>query len=277
MLVYEDACLPPRAYDYVIVAATLRSMQLTMNLDGATTPVGMPADVEAPFAEQDRLRQAIRTPHIVSSSKLFGFLPQKPWICPGNQWPRTPEGEVAKVVLTDTLARQMYFLDPYPEDPCAGLAVLISYNWGDDAIKHMAIPSDAGLKRAYEVALETAHASGDVVAASVGRIPDYMLAVVDWQLEPMIFGGFKLDYPEQYRHTTQVVYQYQRAGERVFLANNNCSYQGGWIEGAMQSGMNAAAAVLRGLGAQLREDVEGLFAPNPFQGAVDVVELRYAK
>jgi hypothetical protein len=72
-----------------------------------------------------------------------------------------------------------------------------------------------------------------------------------------------------------VVYQYQYANHaheghshRVFLANNNCSFQGGWIEDAMQSAVNAAAAVLKVMenqGDATDFRLDPLFAANPFE------------
>lgn len=255
-LVFTEGAAKPAAHDYVIVATTLRSMQLTMNLDGARPPQGLEG-VVPPF--DDRVRQAIRTAHIVSTSKLFGFLPDKPWD-QDEKWPRLPDGRPVKCLLTDTLARAVYFLE---HEGKPGVTVLVSYNWGDDAIIHQAVPTEAELKRAYQVGLETANVEGLPLAKGIAGIADDHLKRVQWQIEPMIFGGFKLAYPAQYRHTTRVVYQYQTPEQRVFLANNNCSYQDGWIEGAMQSGVNAAAAVLRGMGApEFR--MAPLFAGNPF-------------
>ena len=114
------------------------------------------------------------------------------------------------------------------------------------------------------------------------------LQSIVWQTEALSFGAFKIDFPEQYYYTSQMVYQYHdakkdptgRSARRIFVANNNCSFQGGWIEGAMQSGVNAAAAVLKVMNAQrearhLRDDVTSLFKNDPFAGVIEELAPKY--
>ncbi|ETW98613.1 flavin monoamine oxidase family protein [Candidatus Entotheonella palauensis] len=296
----ETNGLVHRAYDYVIVATPLRSMQIRMNLDAETPPRSYAENSAPVFGGEvnNMVRESLRIPHIMNSSKLFGFLPNKPWN--ESSWPHH-EGDPVKVVLTDTLARQMYFLDPYPDDPTAGTNVLISYNWGDDSVKIMGIQDydrsqiidprsnpDYALKLAYEFGLETM-ITPSPVADSLKQITlenqNRDLTSVIWQREPMIFGAFKLDYPKQYFYTSQMVYQYHYANaehpeqsKRVYIAGNNCSYQGGWIEGALQSAVNASAAVLKHLSDQgLATDfrMQELFEPNPFQNVLEDLKAQY--
>ena len=304
-----------RQYDYVIVAAPLRSMQIRMNLDAAVSPERY-ADKSSPvFAGTglNMVRESLPMPHIVDSSKLFGFLPKRPWDIDKN-WPhhtdKNGKRHPVKCVLTDTLARQMYFLDPYENEKNAGSNVLISYSWGDDATKIAGIQNynqlqaidpranpDFVLKQAYEFGLETA-IKDNPVATALKQISvedqDKHLTSVIWQNEPMIFGAFKLDFPNQYYYTSQMVYQYQDANKTieppspfppislsrgVYLAGNNCSYHGGWIEGAMQSGVNACCAVLKTMSLRNQatdfERMEVLFAPNPFQNVLSSISNKY--
>ncbi len=289
-----------RPYDYVIVATTLRSMQIRMNLDANASP-GRYAHMSDPVfggEANNMVRESLRIPHIMNSSKLFGFLPYKPWNDPA--WPRH-QGDPIKCVLTDTLARQMYYLDPYPEERTAGTNVLISYNWGDDAVKIMGIQAydrsqiidpranpDYALKQAYESGLETMIVPSPVANSlkqiTIGNQDRNLMSVI-WQQEPMIFGAFKLDYPQQYYYTSQMVYQYHYANgldpqrsKRVYLAGNNCSYQGGWIEGAMQSAVNACSAVLKHMteqGQARNFRMQALFESNPFQKVLEEMRAKY--
>lgn len=292
-------------YDYVIVGTTLRSMQIRLNLDSEIVPDRYQkiygGGLKSVFGGEDHnmVREAIRIPQIMNSSKLFGMLEHKPWTNP--QWAedwgsvcRDGTDYPVKCVLTDTLARQMYFLDPYPKIAKAGSNVLISYNWGDDSVKIMGILDyeksqvitqdsnpDFNLKVAYELGISSALPDSIVAEVLKVDIPlctgdqEKNLQSIVWQQEPMIFGAFKIDYPEQYYYTSQMVYQYHAAkgtsSNRVYVANNNCSFQGGWIEGAMQSGINAAAAVLKTM--QCNDEASGfrmdnLFEPNPFEEVV---------
>ena len=290
-------------YDYVIIATTLRSMEIGMNLDAKVPPTRYLYENynnKAVFRGEPNhmLRESLRIPHIMNSSKLFGFLETKPWI-DNDDWPHHNDDPI-KCVLTDTLARQMYYLDPYPEDDNAGSNVLISYNWGDDSVKIMGIldyeqdqvidPSATAnyhLKEAYQTALDTTRLVSPV-AQSLEQITiedqdEYLQSVV-WQQESMIFGAFKIDYPNQYYYTSQIVYQYQYANsgprehsKRVYLAGNNVSYQGGWIEGAMQSAVNAVSAVLKHMfETEMADDfrMQELFEPNPFQDVLDSMDVK---
>lgn len=296
--VYANGNPSPDTYDYVIITTPLRSMQISMNLDAEVSPKRYPDSV-AVFGgeENDMLRESLRIPHIMNSSKLFGFLPKRPWDEDPN-WPKH-KGEEVKCVLTDTLARQMYFLDQHPDNPEAGCNVLISYNWGDDSVKVMGILDtdykqeppvnpNLNLKEAYQTALETT-IRDNPVATSLEQITtaspaDHLQSVV-WQQEPMVFGAFKLDYPNQFYYISELVYQYQYANsrkeehsKRVYIAGNNVSFQGGWIEGAMQSAVNAASAVLKDMSSNGQADefrMDDLFEPNPFRDVLDTLERRH--
>lgn len=286
-----------RQYDYVIVATTLRSMQVRMNLDAKVSPRKYSSESQAVFGDDRdyKIRESLRVPHIMNSSKLFGFMPTKPWKENGGieNWPYH-KGEPVKCVLTDTLARQMYFLDPYPNDEDAGSNVLIGYNWGDDSVKIMAIRNyepwqvvgqnanpDVVLKNAYQLGLEGSDLNNPIANSLESIQTEEQLASVIWQEEPMIFGAFKIDYPNQFYATSRLVYQYQQAvgdespSKRVYLAGNNCSFQGGWVEGAIQSAVNASAAILKhmetcGLVENFRMDE--LFKPNPFLDILEQLE-----
>ncbi|PHZ86564.1 FAD-dependent oxidoreductase [Paremcibacter congregatus] len=318
----ENNDLTYKHYDYVIAGTTLRSMQIRLNLDAEVVPDQFQdayndGNLVPVFSgeENNMVRESMRVPHIMNSSKLFGFVPQKPWTNPRweHRW-----GEVryegknypVKCVLTDTLARQMYFLDPYKHDDTAGSNILISYNWGDDSIKVMGILDyhkdqvitpgsnpDFNLKTAYELGIGSAlrnNVVADVLRYDIPLAPDQQeinLQSIVWQKEPMMFGAFKIDYPEQHYYTTQMVYQYHYANEqstrkkrhqrsnRVFVANNNCSFQGGWVEGAMQSAVNAATAVLKSMehhGEATGFRMNSLFQENPFNQVIQQLSPRYA-
>jgi len=287
-------------FDFVIVTAPLRSMQICMNLDANVPPAPYAGCQDAVFGNCDStmIREAIRIPHVMNASKMFGFLPAKPWVN-NEDWPHI-HGDPIKCVLTDTLARQMYFLDPYPEEDSAGCNALISYNWGDDAVQIMAVRNyeqgqftnpaaspDFVLKNAYQngicSAIENSPIAETLNQITVANQYETLQSVI-WQEEPMIFGGFKIDYPQQYYYTVQMVYQYQQADQlestRVFLAGNNVSFQGGWIEGAMQSAVNAASAVLKVMERLdlLEPDsfrMESLFQANPFPYCKEELAKKY--
>lgn len=140
---------------------------------------------------------------------------------------------------------------------------------------------------AYQNGLASAIADSPVAKSleqiTVENQEDTLRAIV-WQEEPMIFGAFKIDNPQQYYYTAQMVYQYQQvklAGDsRVFLAGNNVSFQGGWIEGALQSAVNATCSVLKGMENHglIKPDsarMDVLFEDNPFASTCQMLAHKY--
>jgi tryptophan 2-monooxygenase len=76
---------------------------------------------------------------------------------------------------------------------------------------------------------------------------DNQILNVDWQLVPYYYGAFKLNLPGQEANVQSVYYQFLSAlGDSdtgLYLAGDGVSWSGGWTEGALQTGLNAAAAV----------------------------------
>jgi len=226
----------------------------------------------APFAGDTNrfVRDAIRVPNMINASKLFGLLETKPWHNDAIDWPHitTAEGtsEPIKCVLSDTLARQMYFLDPFPEDKTAGINPLISYNWGTDSTQMQAVmnysasqtpntEADANfdLKTAFRLSIDGTIENSPVAQAISAIQPeqsDSHLTSIFWQEQPLTFGAFKLDYPCQYPYSATLYFQYQnvvrdeKQTRNIILAGNNTGFIGGWIEGAFISSVNAVSAVL---------------------------------
>lgn len=295
--------LEMKAYDYVIVTVPLRSAQIRMQADATVVPISYRdyvAKSAFPDDGQRDVRDAIRIPNMMDASKLFGFVREKPWV-PGSgiNWPKV-DGQPVKCVLTDTLPRQMYFLDPYPQRDDAGLNVLISYNWGADSIRNQGIMNympwhdiygnacpDFNLKMAYQLAISSTTENNpvaqvlDSITVEDTRHPENpVLSSVFWQQKPLIFGAFKLDFPGQYYYGAQVAFQYQevkddRPCNRIILAGNNVAFIGGWVEGAFMSAVNAVAAVLYhitkepGGGHRAEFRMDDLFRPNPFDGIIE--------
>ena len=68
--------------------------------------------------------------------------------------------------------------------------------------------------------------------------------LIDWQDQENFYGAFKLNYPGQDSYNQSLYYQFASSNNGVYLAGDSISWSGGWIEGALQTGMNAAAAVI---------------------------------
>ena len=71
--------------------------------------------------------------------------------------------------------------------------------------------------------------------------------MIDWQDTPHYYGAFKLNYPGQDVLNQRLYYQFLDDDTNIYLAGDSISFSGGWIEGALQTGMNAAAAVVHSI------------------------------
>jgi monoamine oxidase len=74
------------------------------------------------------------------------------------------------------------------------------------------------------------------------------IITVSWEKTPHYHGAFKLNYPGEYRHQL-VLSEQNRATDPVwdrgvYLAGDSVSFSGGWVEGALQTGIQAAICAI---------------------------------
>jgi hypothetical protein len=136
----------------------------------------------------------------------------------------------------------VYYLD-YPQTENG--VVLVSYTWGDDADKLLGLD----VPTRFEEVLRNINP----------RFAEYLVPVggeilsVDWEAELYFYGAFKLQYLGQEPALRAAYYQFlsvldPMADTGVYLAGDGVSRSGGWTEGAVQTGVNAACAVAKRLG-----------------------------
>jgi hypothetical protein len=90
-------------------------------------------------------------------------------------------------------------------------------------------------------------------------LPDFPgddpVQMLEWQSEPYFNGAFKLSQPGQDTYVQSMYWDYQRAGTAndtgVYIAGDCCAWTSGWVEGALQTALNAACAVLASSGGTL--------------------------
>ena len=212
-----------RSYPAAIFATTTRVLEML----GLTLP-------GAPFSSD--VQTAIRNLHMMESSKLFIRTQTKFW---------KTDDTVPWNIQTDQLPRGVYCLD-YPQTDYG--VVLISYTWGDDSSKLMAFDAQSRFNL-----LRSVIASFAPQFANYLEPVDDEILMVDWQLEPNYYGAFKLNLPGQEANVQSVYYQFLSSLDPstdtgVYLAGDGVSWTGGWTEGALHTGINAAAAVGQHLG-----------------------------
>ncbi len=209
-------------YDAVILATTTRSMQVDINITDQGKGL-----IPQPVAS------AIRQLHLMNSSKLFVLTKTKFWQAPNANLPSN--------IQADGLVRGLYCLDYYPDTPNQGYGVvLISYTWGDDSTKYLGLSDPAERLEACLRSLEAC--ASDFVTALRPQIIAEHTRMIDWQLDRDYFGAFKLNQPGQDQYN-QRLYSHFLTAQNLFLAGDSVGWCGGWIESALQSGMNAASAV----------------------------------
>lgn len=226
-------------FDAVIVATTTSAMELMgLTLQGGNTSAAL---------LQQAPKVAIRDLHLMNSSKLFVLTKTKFWYKENN--PLT-HADLPSNMQTDELMRGLYCLDydtdpddPEKRNPQGKGVVLISYVWGDDSSK--LLPLTAGQR--YEQFLAGIQAINPVFAQLLDEQVEEM-QFVDWENTVNFSGAFKLNYGGQEQANHDAFFQYLQTQQGVFLAGDSVSFAGGWLEGAMPTGLNAACAALQYVG-----------------------------
>lgn len=231
----------------VVLATSNRAMQIEMGLSKSL-------DLLEP-AEYTALNNV----HMTSSSKVFVMTKNKFW----QLVPHMPEN-----IQTDTLVRGVYCLDYTPGRPHDPGVVLLSYTWEDDSVKQLALGDRE--QRVKRLVADVAQTNRDFARYVVPINDDYRTYVrtIDWDLEPHHYGAFKLNHPGDDTLSNALFFQYMSSKRRetdryIYLAGDSASYNGGWIEGAVQTGVNAACAVIRSLGGVLYTPVNPLDSQDP--------------
>ncbi|MET7419721.1 FAD-dependent oxidoreductase [Dactylosporangium sp. NPDC005555] len=226
-------------FDAVVVATTTRAMEVDMGI--SSSPEWL-----LPSATGTALREI----HLMNSSKLFVLTKKKFW--KGTDLPQN--------IQTDGLCRGLYCLD-YPDSDYG--VVLISYSWGDDSTKYIALRN---ARQRLDTLLDSlTPGSPQFVRALREQIVPEKTTMIDWQMEQQYYGAFKLNYPGQDTENANLYHQFlDRSPAGIYLAGDSVGWCGGWIEGALQTGVNAAAAVAQRVAGQ-----GGLFPNNPMTQASD--------
>jgi tryptophan 2-monooxygenase len=226
----------PQTFDRVIVATTTRAMEMGLSLSDAQ--LGLPPNQRTTSVD---VGEAIDRIHVVSSTKLF-LRTKKFWN--DIRFPRN--------ILSDTKLPQLYTLDY--GDPQSGV-VLVTYTWEDDSTKTQAL-NGVELLEALKAEIRTITAGtafsdyADQLVPFTGSLERDMRSIV-WQSTKDYFGAFTLAQPGQDPYIDTIYRDFGKAGtpldNLVYIAGDCTSWTGGWADGALQSGLNCAAGVIRSL------------------------------
>ncbi|HKR11537.1 MAG TPA: NAD(P)/FAD-dependent oxidoreductase [Pyrinomonadaceae bacterium] len=230
----------------IIVANTTRSMQISLGL----------TILEKPVISQP-VRNALRDLHMMDTSKMFIRTATKFWLDKNGQ----PVPGIPQTIQTDELPRGVFCLD-YPTTQNG--IVLISYTWGDDSSKLLGLDVPAR----FETFKNILNIINPQFAQFLVPLNNEILNV-DWQAEPYYFGGYKLQNPGQEPYIKAANYQFldvlnPSVDTGIYLAGDGVSWSGGWTEGALQTGLNAACAAAQRIGGTVVADSPLTQDPNRY-------------
>ncbi|KHN93272.1 tryptophan 2-monooxygenase [Pectobacterium actinidiae] len=223
-------------FDRVIVTSSPRTMQIVHNLTRSNM-----------FFNHDVLR-ALKETHLTGSSKLFILTRNKFWL----------QHALPVTIQSDGLVRGVYCLDYEPDNPEGHGVVLLSYTWEDDSHKLLSLTNKT--ERCHYLTNDLMAAFPEFARHLIPLNNDYDRYVLhhDWLTDPHALGAFKLNYPGEDSYSQRLFFQFQDANSPhtdpgIYLAGCGCSFTGGWGEGAVQTALNSACAVIRSTGGQLVE------------------------
>jgi tryptophan 2-monooxygenase len=240
-----------KSFAAVIIATTTRSMEIDM---GLTVPSIRSADLGSAD-----VRNAVRNFHLMSASKMFVRTKTKFWLDANGQ----PLPNIPQSIQTDELPRQVYCLN-YPHTKEG--VVLISYTWDDDSNKLLAMKPLQRFQAFKEVLMRICPDFAKCLVPVHGARGIYN---VDWQTEQHFYGGVKVQLAGQELYLHDAYFQFLSAldparDQGVYLAGDCISWAGQWTEGALQTGINAACAAAKHVGAAVRQNSPLTQDPNLF-------------
>lgn len=197
-------------------------------------------DCDEDLFSQD-LWMAFDRTRYMQSSKTFVMVDRPFWL---DRDPDTGRDTVS-MTLTDRLTRGTYLFDNGPDRPGV---ICLSYTWMSDALKMLPHSVEKRVSLALS-ALRKIYPDVNIAEHIVGRP-----ITVSWEAEPHFLGAFKGALPGHYRYNTRMYGHFHgqhalpEAERGIFVAGDDVSFMPAWVEGAVQTGLNAVWGVLTHFG-----------------------------
>jgi len=211
-------------YDAVIVTCSHRALETNIKVSRNTF--------------SDDVWSAIKSVHMTRSGKVFVRTRQVFW---KNGNPR----DTLNCTITDEAIRGTYLFDF--DDTDSGV-ICLSYTWEDAATKLHSLDEQQRVDQCLDI-LKTIYGK-DLISEQIAETKTCF-----WEHEKGYNGAFKLHYPGQYEDQkalfSQTKPESMASHNGVFLSGDSTTFAGGWIEGALHSGLDAAMAVVRKLKGEL--------------------------
>jgi monoamine oxidase len=213
---------------YGAVLATCQSWLLTTQID---------CD-ESLFSQ--KLWMALDRTRYMQSSKTFVMVDRPFW---KDKDPDTGR-DVMSMTLTDRLTRGTYLFDNGDDKPGV---ICLSYAWMSDALKMLPHPPEKRVRLALS-ALKKIYPKLDIASHIIGDP-----ITISWESDPHFLGAFKGALPGHYRYNQRMYAHFMQrdmpAAERgIFIAGDDVSWTPAWVEGAVQTSLNAVWGIVAHFG-----------------------------
>lgn len=236
-VVLTDVTGAVRKFAAVVVSCTHHALEMNIRVNEPT------------FTSE--VWSALRNLHMVNSGKVFVRTKTA-------FWKHHPPGQSLACTITDEPIRGAYMFDF--EDTPSGV-ICLSYTWGDSAVKFNALSHEERVERSIRC-LEKIYGQ-DLISDQVEETFSFF-----WEQAKGYHGAFKLTHPGQYDRQRDLFLQPFVPGPEkhngVFLAGESVYWGGGWVECALQAGLNAAMAVVYRLDGQCSDDIRNISTISAF-------------
>ena len=224
-----------RQYDAVLV--TCQSWLLTTHIETD----------ERLFSQ--KLWMALDRTRYMQSAKTFVMVDRPFW---KDKDPQTGR-DVMSMTLTDRLTRGTYLFDLGEDKPGV---ICLSYSWMSDALKMLPLPVEKRVHLALD-ALQKIYPKVDIKGHIIGDP-----ITVSWEADPNFLGAFKGALPGHYRYNHRMYCHFMQdqlpPDQRgIFIAGDDVGWIPGWVEGAVQTSLNAVWGIVHHLGGASHPDNPG--------------------
>ena len=184
-----------------------------------------------------KLWMAMDRTHYMQSSKTFVMVDRPFW----NSRDAKTGRYVMSQTLSDRLTRGTYLFDNGPDKPAV---ICLSYTWMGDALKVLPFGKEKRVKLMLD-ALQKVYPKLDIAKHIIGDP-----ITVSWEADPDSLGAFKGNLPGHYRYQRRMFCHFKEqkdlppAQRGLFLAGDDISWTAAWVEGAVQSALNAVWGVV---------------------------------
>ena len=214
-----------------------------------------------------RLWMALDRTRYMQSSKTFVMVDKPFWNTLRSSGPQAGWPTLG-MTLTDRLTRGTYLFDNGPNRPAV---ICLSYAWMGDALKMLPHPPARRVQLALD-ALKKIYPKVDIAGHIVGDP-----ITISWEADPYFLGAFKGALPGHYRYNQRMYGHFMQealppAERGIFLAGDDISFTPAWVEGAVQTSLNAVWGIVQQLGGRCAVDNPGPGELYPHIGPVALPE-----